>query len=257
MSLFRIQLLKELHEVWATRKAIVFLITMLVFGLMAPITAKLLPELVASLGQGQNIIITVPPPTVSDSLGQFVKNTNQLVAFIVLLLAFLSVVSERERGLMTLIFPHALPRDTFIVAKFVVLALLLGVGLLVEMLVTWVYTALLFSPPDIGNFVSIGVLLYLNLLVMCALALLASTLAQTTLTAAAITFGFVVVSLIAGLLFTFAPSKLGEWATLLAAGLPSAPHWDAVATALVLIVGAIAISCWVLRRQEIISATGT
>jgi hypothetical protein len=62
MSLFWTQVEKELREQWATRKALVVLVVMLAFGFLAPITAKVLPDLIGSLGQGQGVTIILPKP---------------------------------------------------------------------------------------------------------------------------------------------------------------------------------------------------
>ncbi len=257
MRLFWIQLGKELHEQWATRRALVVLVVMLAFGLLSPISAKLLPDLVASLGQGQNVTIIVPKPTTTDALIQFVKNTNQIIVFVVLLLSFTAVVAERERGLMTLVFPHALPRSTFVLAKFVALALLLTVGILLEALAAYLYTTLLFTAPDPARFVGVVILLYVYLLLFVALAVLGSTLGQTTMAAAAITFALVVLVTLSGIFFSFAPGKLAEWAAALAMGLPAPPQWEALIATLLLTMLAAAASCLAISRQEIASASGT
>lgn len=259
MKLFWIQLQKELYEQWATRKMLVVLAVMLVFGFLAPITAKLLPELVASIGQGQNVTIILPPPTAKDSLDQFIKNTSQLVLLIALLLSFTVVVSERERGLMQLIFPHALPRTTFILAKFTALSLLLGLGMLLQAVATYLYTTLLFSAPDLMNFINIVVLLYIYLIVFVALAVLASTLGRTTTIAASITVVFAVLVVVLSIFTKLSPNKLSEWAAVLNSGrsISIEPHWDALLVSIVVIVLSLAASCVILNRQEIVSASGT
>jgi hypothetical protein len=58
-----------------------------------------------------------------DALMQYVKNTDQVIVFVALLLAFLAVVSERERGQMTSFFRTGC-RRTFVLARFAALAAL-------------------------------------------------------------------------------------------------------------------------------------
>jgi ABC-2 type transport system permease protein len=255
MSLFWIQLRKELHEQWATRKTLVVLAVMLAFGFLSPIAAKLLPELVSSLGTGQNVTIILPTPTAKDALDQYVKNTNQMILLVALVVSFAVIVSERERGLMTLIFPHALPRSTFVLAKFAALALLIGVGMVLEAAAAYLYTVLLFSAPDFMTFASMVVLLYLYVMVFVALAILASTLGRTTMTAAAIAIGFIVLVMIAGLFTDLTPNTLGSWAAALTAETPVSAHWGAVVVSLIVMGLAITASCIILNRQEIMSAS--
>jgi hypothetical protein len=100
-------------------------------------------------------------------------------------------------------------------------------------------------------------LLYAYLLLLVALALLASTLGQTMIAAAAITFTFVVLVMMSGLLTSLAPGKVVEWATALAAGAPALPQWQALVATLALTVFAVVASCVALGRQEISSAAGT
>ena len=142
-------------------------------------------------------------------------------------------------------------------AKFVALALLLLVGIVVEALATYVYSALLFTAPDPAAFVGVVLLLYLYLLVLTALALLASTLGQTTIAAGSITFLFVILLMISGIFANFAPGKLVDWSAALAMGMAVQPRWDAVLVTLLVTGLAVAAACVVLNRQEITSASGT
>lgn len=257
MHLFLTQLRKEFYELWATRKTFIFLGVMLAIGFLSPISAKLTPQLLAMVSKEQNITIILPDPTARDSLAQFVKNTSQLVMMVVLLLGAIAIVSERERGLMTLIFPHALPRTVFVLAKFVALAMLIFIGILVEGLATYIYTSLLFTAPNLGDFITISLLLYLYLLVLVALALLASTLGQTTITAASITILLVVLLTMLGIFVDFTPGKLVEWAGALSVGMPMQTPLSALVAAPLIIIISVWASCFTLQQQEIMSATGT
>ncbi len=255
MRLFWIQFRKEVREQWATRKLLVVLIVMLAVGMLSPISAKVLPDLIASLGQGQNVTIILPEPSATDALTQYVKNTNQFVVFVGLLLGFIAIVGERERGQMTLMFPHALPRSTFVLAKFAALAVLLFAGMLVEALATYLYTVLLFTAPDPVSFIAITLLSYLFVLMLIALALLASTLGQTTMAAAGITFGFLMLVMVSSIFWNASPARLTQWAAALAMGGSMPVQWDVILVTLLLTVGAVAASCYTLNRQEIVSAT--
>jgi ABC-2 type transport system permease protein len=257
MHQFWTQVRKEIHEHWATRKILIFLGVMLGIGFLSPISAKLTPQLLAALSEEQNITIILPDPTTSDALAQYIKNTSQLAMIVVLLLGAIAIVSERERGLMTLIFPHALSRTVFVLAKFVGLATLVFAGIFVEALATYIYTSLLFTAPNPGEFVTISLLLYLYLLALVALALLASTLGQTTIVAASITFLFVVVLTVLGIFVDFTPGKLLEWAATLSVSLPMQAPLSALVAALLIIVISVLASCYVLQQQEIVSATGS
>lgn len=251
--MFRHQLRKELHELWATRKALIALVVMLAFGMLSPLAAKLLPDLLDSFGGSQRVQIILAEPTLKDALDQFIKNTQQMVMFMVLLLSFGTVVAERERGLMTMTFPHGLSRPIFVLAKFTALVLLLGVGMIGSAGVMYFYSAVLFEPPPALNFVWIVLLLYLYLVMFAALGILGSTLGRTTFGAAGITFGLVLIIILPSLFIPFAPTALTQWAFSLAAGDRGSSQWGALLCAITITVGAVIISCGSLQRQEIIA----
>lgn len=253
MRVFGVQLTKELLELWRTRKLIVVLAVLVGFGFMSPIFAKLTPDLIELLGEGQgsNITIIIPEPSTTDAIDQFIKNTTQFGLLLAVLMTFGAVVSERERGQAALMFPHPLPREIFVLAKFAALAILFGVGLLLSAAADYLYTAILFDAPSLGGFLALLALLYLWLLSLIALALLASTLGRSVTGAGGIAFLFLVIFLLAGMLTNLAPDKLTTWGRALAIDAPSPARWGALVATVTITSLAIGASCAILRRQEI------
>lgn len=253
MRVFGVQLSKELLELWRTRKLIVVVAVLVVFGFMSPILAKITPDLIESLGEGQGTEITIilPEPSTKDAIDQFVKNITQFGLLLAVLMSFGAIVSERERGQAALMFPHPLPRETFVLAKFAALAILFGAGLILSAAADFVYTVILFEAPALGGFLALLGLMYLWLLSLIALSLLASTLGRTVTAAGGIAFLFLVVFLIAGMLTSLAPDKLTAWGRALALEAHSPARWGALAVTLAITGAAIGASCALLRRQEI------
>jgi ABC-2 type transport system permease protein len=251
MRLFRVQLRKELHELWGTRKAIIVLAVMLVFGFASPILAKVTPQLLESVSEGQNVTIIMGDVTYVDAIDQLIKNTNQIIVFLALLMSFNVVVGERERGLMTLVFPHGLPRTTFVLAKFAALLLLFAAGMLLLAIAGYVYTVLLFEAPDPGGYIAMVALLYIYLALIIALGILASTLGKSTVISVAIAFGFFVLVLMTGLFTDLDPGELNGWARALAIEADSTAQWGALVMTVAVSVVAVGASCIVLNRQEI------
>ena len=151
MRVFGVQLRKELRELWRTRKLLIVWVVLVAFGLMSPLIARLLPDLLKSMGEEQtNVQIIFSEPTVRDAIDQFISNMTQFGLLLAVLLSFGTIVGERERGQATLVFPHPLPRETFVLAKFAALAILFGSGLLLGAVADYLYTVLLFerqTPP--------------------------------------------------------------------------------------------------------------
>lgn len=250
--IFLIQLKKELRELWATRKLLIIVIVMTVFGMLSPLTAKLLPDLLESVGENQgNVQITIGEITERDAVDQFVSNMSQMVMLLVILLSFGVVVNERDKGLMTLMFPHPIPRSVFILAKFTALLLAFGLGLLLSAGAMYFYTAVLFDALPFGAFSAMVALIGLYLLSLVALSILASTVGRSMTSAAASAFGLVGIVLIGGTFSSLAPTKLIEWGGNLAKDLPTPERWGAAGVTILVIVGTLVASCVVIERQEI------
>lgn len=245
------QFKKEWRELWATKRAIIVLVVMLIFGILSPLTAKMLPDLLSSMAEDENITITITEVTKADAIEQFIQNTGQMLMFLVVLVSFGVVVNERERGNMTLMFTHPLSRTTFILAKFAALALILAVGMIVSGGAAYLYTIILFEAPEAGGFISLIVLSYIYLLVFAALGILASTLGKSNASAIGYMFLFIAVLIFSGVLVDFSPSELMSWGGNLAMEISSAARWDALIVSLLVIAGAVCGACFALNRQEI------
>lgn len=253
MRVFMVQLRKELREQWRTRKMLIVVVVLLAFGLMSPVFAKITPDLLKSLGESQvgGVQIIIPEPTTRDANDQFVKNTTQFGLLLAVLVGFSAIVGERERGQLALIFPHPLPRRTFVLAKFAALAILFGVALLLGAAADYLYTVLLFDAPPAGGFLAMVALLYVWLLCLLALTLLASALGRNMTAAGGIAFGLVLLASLVGMVTRLAPGALTEWGRALANEGDAPARWGALAVALAITGLAVAASVLILERQEI------
>lgn len=253
MHTFGVQLRKELLELWRTKKVIVVLAVLVGFGFASPILAKLLPDMLEAMGEDQmgGVQIVIPEPSTKDAIDQFEKNMVQFGLLLAVLMSFNAIVSEREHGQAALMFPHPLPRELFVVAKFAALAILFGVGLILGAAAAYGYTVLLFDAPDAGGFLALVGLIYLWILSLIAVSLLASALGRTVASAGGIAFVFLIVFLLAGTFTNLAPDKITAWGHALAINADSPARWGALAVTLVITAAAVGGSAMVLRRQEI------
>ena len=62
----------ELAEQLRSGKLIVLVFVFLFFGLVSPVTAMFMPDIISSISKSQNISIVVPEPTWLDAVTQFV-----------------------------------------------------------------------------------------------------------------------------------------------------------------------------------------
>lgn len=243
---------KELIELWRTRRLLVLLVVLVFFGMGSPLLAYFTPQMMSLIPGGEAFKDLIPPPTMLDAVGQYIKNTTQFGVVLALLLAMGVVVQEKERGTAAMMLVKPLPRGAFLLAKFVALALAFLVGLALAGAGGYFYTLVLFGVPDAGAWLAMNALLWLYLLVFVALTLLFSTLVRSPAAAAGLGFGALLLLSLIGLIQgmrPFLPEALVNWA---AAGFTGGePAWAAVAVSLGLVLGSLLAAWAVFRRQEI------
>jgi ABC-2 type transport system permease protein len=251
---------KELLELGRTHRLLILGVVLILFGLASPLLAKLTPELMRLLPGGEDLLPLIPEPTLLDAITQYVKNMGQFGLLLAVLLTMGAVAQEKERGTAVLVLVKPLPRSTFLLAKFLALALAFLLFLALAGLGGYYYTALLFATPNPWGWLLLNLLLWLYALVYVALTLLASTLVESQ--AAAAGLGFATALALAGLsalpkLGDYLPGRLLDWGAALAASSStaatpsSAESWPALWISLVLILCCL-LGAWLLfRRQEL------
>jgi ABC-2 type transport system permease protein len=256
MPRFGVLLRKELLESWRTYRLAVVAGLFLFVGLSSPLLAKYLPEILKAAGGDQFGTIVVPTPTAADAVDQLWKNLAQFGAFAAIILAMGAVSTEKDRGTAAFVLSKTASRGAFLAAKVVAIAAVLGLATLLAIAVGWVYTAILFEPPPVAGWFTMGVLSWLGLGVWAATTFLGSTVTGSTAAAAGIGFMALLVLSILGAIPTvgsWTPGGLTAPAVALAAG-ASVDADDVlvpVVSTLVLIGLALAASAWSFRRQEL------
>lgn len=114
---------KEFTESIRTYKLLILLVVFIAFGILAPLTAKLTPQLLAMLVP-ENMEISLGVPTALDSWTQFYKNMTgiQLIVLVVVLGGILT--GELSKGTLINMLTKGLGRTTVISSKFTAAALL-------------------------------------------------------------------------------------------------------------------------------------
>ena len=257
MSGFRVLLRKELLEAWRTRRLPAVAVLFLIVGILSPLTARYLNEILA-MALGDQLPVTLPIPTAATALDQLLKNMGQLGALAAIALAMGSVSGELDRGTAALVLAQPATRRAFLLAKLTGIAIVLGVGTMLGVAVAWIYTAILFEPLSIVGWLVLAVLAWLALLAWAALTFLASTATGSTTAAAGLGFvALVVVSLVAVIpaLDHVLPTGLYAPAGLIAAGQGAGVATGELATAIagtIVIVGGCAIGALAaFRRREL------
>ena len=137
---------KEVCELTRTHKLTVLGLVFLLFGIMNPLAAKFMPEiLVSALPSGMSI--TLPEPSAMDSWGQFFKNISQMGMIVVVILFGGIMSNELSRGTLTHLLTKGLSRKTVILSKFTAAGLAWTAAYALCLATTFAYTVY-FWPND-------------------------------------------------------------------------------------------------------------
>jgi ABC-2 type transport system permease protein len=256
MSGFAILLRKELLEAWRTRRLPVVAVLFLLVGILSPLTARYLNEIL-ELSLGDQLPVGLPAPTAAMALEQLQKNLGQIGALAAIALAMGSVSGELDRGTAALVLAQPATRPAFLTAKLVAIGVLLALCVAVATVVAWIYTAILFEPLPPGGWLAMAVLSWLALVAWAAVTFFASAATGSTMAAAGIGFvALVVLSLVAIVpaLDRILPTGLAAPAVALGAGVPLADPArlaSAVVGTAVLVVGAALAAHLAFRGREL------
>jgi len=257
VSGFRVLLVKEVREAWRTRRLPVVALLFVAVGIVSPLTARYLNEILGA-ALGGELSIPLPEPTAATALEQLQKNLGQLGALAAIALAMGSVSGELDRGTAALVLAQPVTRPAFLAAKLAGIAIVLGLCTLAGVAVAWAYTMILFGGVPLAGWIVFAVLAWLTLLAWASLTFLASAATGSTMAAAGIGFvALVVLSLLAVVpaLDRLLPTGLATPAALIALGqgleVDAARLATALAGSVVLIVGAFAAAAATFGRREL------
>jgi ABC-2 type transport system permease protein len=244
---------KEFLEQWRTRRLLVVAVVFAALGIGSPLLARFTPELVKALA-GDQFQIVVPPPTAADAVSQFLKNLGQAGVLSAILLAMGSVAVEKERGTAALLLTKPVSRGAFLLAKLIAIGATLLVGLLVAAIGGYYYTAILFEAlPPLG-WAAMASLLLLSLIAYASLTFLGSALTRSSLPAAGIGIGALVVLAILSALPTigpFTPGGLNTPGAALAVGKDAGAVIGPVLVNLAGVSAVFGVAWLAFRRQEL------
>ncbi len=245
---------KEMIEQWRTYRFLVVIAVLVVFGMTSPLVAKFMPELFKAIpGIPASVLASMPPPTVADAVGQYIKNMNQFGILLALLVTMSVIVQEKERGTAAIVLTKPVSRETFVLAKFAAMVVTLLTGVVIAALGCWYYTYVLFQAIPWGAFLAANGLMMVAFMVYIGLSLFGSTIAKSQGMALGLAVVFLIVISIIGAIPTignYTPARLFTWAATLLLG-QSSPAWWAFVISIGLILAALLAACMIFRRQEI------
>ena len=137
---------KELIESVKTQRLTILLIVFAIFGIMNPLIALMLPNILAGAELAPSMVIELPEPTAIDSWMQFFGNVGQMGMIAVLLIFAGITATELSKGTLLPLLTKGLPRHSVIMAKFAVAFLVWSLAYLLCLGITQAYTAFYWDP---------------------------------------------------------------------------------------------------------------
>jgi ABC-2 type transport system permease protein len=257
MNGFGVLVRKELREAWRSRRLPAVAIMFVAIGILSPLTARYLPEILKA-ALGDQLTVPIPAPTPSDAVLQLQKNLGQLGAFAAIVLAMGAVSNEKERGTAAFVLTKPVDRGAFLGAKLATIGVVLALATLAAVVVGWVYTAILFEPGPVDGWAALAVLIWLQLSSWAAISFLGSTVLGSSAAAATIgvcaLIGVSLISAIPGV-GRFLPPGLDGPALALATGRVDGLTGGVLATAVggsVVLIALAGLGSWLaFRHQEL------
>ncbi|VTS16494.1 ABC-type transport system involved in multi-copper enzyme maturation, permease component [Streptococcus porcinus] len=144
MTGFTLMLKKEWLESSRSHKALALLIISIIFGILGPLTALLMPEIMAGI-LPKKLQEAIPDPTYLDSYVQYFKQVNQLGLILLVFLFSGTLTQEFTRGTLINLITKGLSKKAIILAKFTMIAGLWTLTYSLGSLTQYTYTLYYFN----------------------------------------------------------------------------------------------------------------
>lgn len=213
----------EMAEQFRSRKLVVMLFVFVFFGILSPVTAMFMPDIIGSISESQNIKIIVPEPTWLDAVAQYLKNITQMGSFILIIVYMGIVAKEKENGIMVFLFVKPLSRKAYMLSKFAAATTSAFISMSAAFIFSAFYTALFFDGFNILAYATLNLLMLLNIVTIMFIVILFSSLFKSQIVAGVMSFvTYLIISLASqvGSLGEFLPSGLLTEANRVIIGTP-------------------------------------
>lgn len=245
---------KEILELTRSRKMTILACVFIIFSVLSVVTAKLTPLLLKNFSV-PGMVINLPEPTYMDSIDQFVKNTSQLISFILIFIVSGAIADEKFKRTLEIVLAKPVSKAKFVISKFAAIFTALLATYTVSSLIFYFYTVSVFGSFSFGRFAVMSALSVLFLLVITALTLLGSAWTRSSIKAAGFSFlVFVIISITAALLpkyGKFYPSYIySNYRDLMLHGWKGEYIYQ-VWSSLAIIAISVILAIWLFSRQEV------
>ena len=181
---YRIFLKKELIEAFKTYKLLIMGAVFIVFGILSPLMAKMMPDIMKWAMQtdpstaGMDLSALFTEPKALDAWAQFYSNIGQ-IGLIVLVIVFSGMISsELSKEKLTILLTKGLSRSAVILSKLTSSVLIWTGSLVIAFFISWGYTTYFFPGEKLPNLLLAVFCLWLFGVFLLALLALAAALTK-------------------------------------------------------------------------------
>ena len=132
---------KELREQWRSNRLLVVAAVLVAMGILGPLTARYMNEMLGSIpGTPEGLEAVLPPPTAELAVNELAENLAQFGLILALLVPMAAVVGEKTSGTAALTLSKPVSRGAFLAAKLLALVATFGLGLFLAVGAGYAYT---------------------------------------------------------------------------------------------------------------------
>jgi ABC-2 type transport system permease protein len=155
---------KEWKESVRTSRLLIWVAVSLFFGILSPLTAYFMPDILSYVGASQNIMISIGTITYHDAMEQYLKNFTQIGTIVIIVVSMGCVAGEKHDGSMQFLLSHPVSRTAILLAKVGALKLTIAIGQLVGMFCMAGYCLYLFPDFPLVPFIFSNLFLFIYFL---------------------------------------------------------------------------------------------
>jgi ABC-2 type transport system permease protein len=213
MSVSRLEWLR----LWRTNRVLVLVLVFVFFGLLGPLTAAYLPEIIGLAGQSEGIRVEVPDPQPADGIVQYIGNITQIGVIAVAAVAAMALAIDARPGLAAFYRTRQPRAAAWVLPRWAATTLAAAVAWTFGLLAATYESVLLLGPLPadallVGWAAWVGYLGFVVAVVALAAGLARSTVAVTV----------VAVALVVGIALVGVIPQAGEWLPSHLVGAPAA-----------------------------------
>lgn len=215
MSIARLEWLR----LWRTYRLLVLVVVFAFFGLLGPLTAAYLPEIISLASQSEDLgaAIELPDAVPADGISQYIGNISQLGLIAVAAVAALALAVDSRPGLAAFYRSRQPAARSWILPRWAATSLAAAAAWTVGLLAAVYETVVLIGPLPVAGMIVGWAAWVLYLAFAVAVVAVSAGLVRSTVAVTVVAVGLLVVLALVGLI-----PQVGEWLPSYLVGAPVA-----------------------------------